>query len=72
MTDRYKRVRIRDAKPGQVFAVENDGGKITLTPVVKAEPKERFPRGSLLKYCTPERDEEMLAIQAGCSLEVPE
>ena len=37
--DDYKRVRIASAKPGQVFAVEDDGGRVTLTPVKEAEPK---------------------------------
>ena len=70
--DKAKRVRIPDAKPGQVFAYETNGKIITLTPVVKSEPQEMFPRGSLLKYITPERNREQLAVQAGCSLEVPE
>src|SRR5437867_4686494 len=64
--DSSKRIRIPDAKPKQVFAYENHGnGTITLTQV-KAEPKQRFPRGSLLKYLTPERDREQLAILKGC------
>ena len=36
-------------------------GTIELTPV-KAEAKERFPRGSLIKYCTPERDLSLIHI----------
>jgi len=64
--DSSKRIRIPDAKPKQVFAYENHGnGTITLTQV-KAELKQRFPRGSLLKYLTPERDREQLAILKGC------
>src|SRR6266550_8042842 len=60
--DDHKRIRIPDAKPRQVFAYENHGdGTITLTEV-KAERKERFPRGSLVKYLTPERDREQLEI----------
>ncbi len=71
--DNRKRIRIPDAIPGQVFAYEREAdGRITLTRVVKAERKERFPKGSLLKYFTPERNKEELAIQAGCSLETPE
>jgi hypothetical protein len=66
VADKWKRVRIGDAKPGQVFAYANNGdGSITLTQV-KAERKPRFPRGSLLKYLTPERDKEQLAILSGC------
>ena len=69
--DKYKRVRLPDAKPQQVFAYANTGdGSITLTPV-KAERKEHFPRGSLLKYFTPERNKEELERLSGCSLEVP-
>ncbi len=69
--DAKRRLRIPDAKPGQVFAYELDGRSIILTPV-KKEPRERFPKGSLLKYLTPERAEEELALQSGCSLEVSE
>lgn len=70
--DAHKRIRIPDAKPKAVFSYENrSDGTITLTPV-KAEAKERFPRGSLLKYLTPERDKEQLALLKGCSLEIPE
>ena len=68
--DRYKRVRIPDAKPQQVFAYANNGdGSFTLTPL-KAERKQVFPRGSLLKYLTPERDKERLAMLSGC-VQVP-
>jgi hypothetical protein len=64
--DGNKRVRIPNVKPGQIFAYDNHGdGTITLTEV-KAERKERFPRGSLLKYITPERDKEQLAILKSC------
>ena len=70
--DAQKRLRIPDAKPKQVFAYESSGdGTITLTPV-NGQRKERFPRGSLRKYLTPQRDKEQLAILKGCSLEVPE
>ena len=64
--DERKRVRLPDAKPGQVFAYANNGdGSLTLTPV-RAEGKERFPHGSLLKYFTPEKDKEEAQIFAGC------
>ena len=64
--DDQKRIRIPDAKPRQVFAYENHGnGTITLTEV-KAERKDRFPRGSLVKYLTPQRDREQLEILKGC------
>src|SRR5258708_2422803 len=64
--DANKRLRIPGAKPKQIFAYEsNSDGTVTLTPV-KIERKGRFPRGSLLKYITPERDKEQLAILKGC------
>jgi len=64
--DDHKRIRIPDAKPRSVYAYTNHGdGTLTLT-LVTAEPKEAFPPGSLLRYLTPERDEEQLAILTGC------
>jgi len=64
--DDSKRIRIPDAKPRQVFAYTNNGdGTITLTEV-KAEKKEAFPRGSLLKHITPDWNKEQLAILSGC------
>ena len=66
--DANKRVRIPDAKPKQVFAYENRGDGTRILTEVKAEAKERFPRGSLLKYLTPERDKEQLEILKGCVL----
>ena len=69
--NKYKRVRLLDAKPQQVLAYANAGdGGIVLTPV-KAARKEAFPRESLLEYFTPERNKEELARLPGCSLEVP-
>ncbi len=66
IVDDQKRIRIPDARPRQVFAYENHGnGTLTLTEV-KAERKQRFPRGSLIKYLTPERDREQLEILKGC------
>lgn len=64
--DDRKRVRIPDAKPGQLFSVEGtpDQG-FTLTPV-KADKPEPFPRGSLLKYFTPAHNAEELEILKGC------
>ena len=65
--DDRKRVRIPDAKPKQVFAYEsNPDGTIVLIPV-KAERKERFPRGSLKKYITVESNREMLQLLKGCA-----
>jgi len=57
--DAHKRIRIPDAKPRQIFAYENEGnGRLVLT-VVRAEAQEPFPRGSLLKYLTSERNKEI-------------
>ncbi len=39
IADNYKRVRIPDAKPHQVFAYDNNGhGTLTLTEVRKVKP----------------------------------
>ena len=68
--DAHKRIRIADLKPGQVLVYTAAGdGTFTLT-LVKAEAKEPFPRGSLAKYFTREKNREELALLAGCSLEV--
>ena len=68
--DSYKRIRIPDAKPKQVFAYEKHGdGTITLTEV-KAERKAAFPKGSLTRYFTGklgrERDKLETALLKGC------
>jgi hypothetical protein len=64
--DSKQRIRLPAFKPGQVFAYSsNVDGSVTLIPV-KAEKKEAFPRGSLRKYLTPERDKEQLGILSGC------
>ena len=41
-------------------------GEIRGRKLVAQKPKEAFPRGSLFKYLTPERDKEQLAILSGC------
>ena len=40
------------------------GRKLVPAKVMKSKPM--FPRGSLLKYLTPERDREQLEILSGC------
>jgi hypothetical protein len=68
--DDQERIRIPDARPRTKFAYENNGnGTITLTEV-RAEPREAFPKGSLLKYLTPERDKEQLALLIGSNLNI--
>lgn len=70
--DAHKRIRIPDARPHTVFAYENHGdGTFTLTEV-NAEAKEPFPKGSLAKYLTPERNREIEALAKGSSLALPE
>ena len=69
--DDQKRIRIPDATPRQVFAYANNGdGTLTLT-LVKAEAAEPFPRGSLLKYLTPARRRDQLALLSGCTWDRP-
>lgn len=64
--DAKQRVRIPDAKPYQAFTYSNNGdGSFTLT-AVKAARKPAFPRGSLLKYFTAEKNREELQILKGC------
>jgi hypothetical protein len=60
------RIRIPGAKPHQKFSYQAEGdGTILLRPI-DAEAEE-FPRGSLTKYLTPERDEEQLDVLKDCA-----
>jgi bifunctional DNA-binding transcriptional regulator/antitoxin component of YhaV-PrlF toxin-antitoxin module len=43
-----------------------EAGEIRGRKLVPRKAKEAFPRGSLLKFITPERDREQLAILASC------
>jgi hypothetical protein len=64
--DSKQRVRLPGIKAGQVLSCNpNADGSILLVPV-KEERKPAFPRGSLLKYLTPERDKEQLVILSAC------
>ena len=73
VVDSKKRVRLPDAKPNQVFVYEQQGdGCFLLTRLVKHEPAEAFPRGSLKKYLTRRKAKEELVLLKACSLEVPE
>ena len=73
IVDSKKRIRLPDAQPKQVFAYERQGeGQFSLTRLIKEEPAETFPRGSLKKYLTRAKAKEELALLKGCSLEVPE
>jgi bifunctional DNA-binding transcriptional regulator/antitoxin component of YhaV-PrlF toxin-antitoxin module len=48
------------------WRVEN--GEIRGRKLVPQKAKEAFPRGSLTKYLTPERDKMQLVILSGCVL----
>ena len=67
--DDQKRIQLPDAEPQQVFSYVNNGDGTMTLALVKAKASEPFPRGSLLKYFTPEKDKEELALLSGCSLE---
>jgi len=69
--DDRKRVRLPSARPGQVFSFEpNTDGSITLVPM-KAQRREMFPRGSMLKYFTPTKNKEELELLKGCVTSQP-
>jgi bifunctional DNA-binding transcriptional regulator/antitoxin component of YhaV-PrlF toxin-antitoxin module len=53
-------------KPNDQVEWRVEAGEIRGRRLVAQRPKEAFPRGSLLKYFTPERDKEELAILSGC------
>jgi antitoxin component of MazEF toxin-antitoxin module len=49
-------------KPNDQLEWRVEAGEIRGRRLVTQKPKEVFPRGSLLKYFTPERDKEELAL----------
>jgi hypothetical protein len=53
-------------KPNDQVEWRVQDGEIRGRKLVAQKPKEAFPRGSLFKHLTPERDKEQLAILAGC------
>ena len=53
-------------KPNDQVEWRVEEGEIRGRQLVAQMPKEAFPPGSLLKYFTPERDKEELAILSGC------
>ncbi len=53
-------------KPNDQVEWRVEGGEIRGRKLVPKKSKEGFPRGSLLKYMTPERDREQLAVLSGC------
>jgi hypothetical protein len=63
--DDQQRLRLPNTKPRQVFRYHRyRGGVIQLVPV-GGRAEEPFPRGSLVDYLTPERDEEQVALLTG-------
>jgi hypothetical protein len=64
--DAKQRVRIPGAKPHQVFAYTNNGQGTFVLTAVSSKTAPRFPRGSLLKYFTAEKNSEELEILKGC------
>ena len=53
-------------KPNDQLEWRVEAGEIRGRRLVAQKPKEAFPPGSLLKYFTPERDKDELAILSGC------
>jgi bifunctional DNA-binding transcriptional regulator/antitoxin component of YhaV-PrlF toxin-antitoxin module len=53
-------------KPNDQVEWHVEGCEIRGRRLVAQKPKETLPRGSLLKYLTPERDKAQLAILSGC------
>ena len=53
-------------KPSDQVEWRVEAGEIRGRKLVAQKPEEAFPRGSLLKYLTPERDKEQLEILSGC------
>jgi hypothetical protein len=64
--DDRSRVKLPGIKPGQVFAFEDQGNGVRVLTEVKKAVKEAFPRGSLLKYFTTEKNAEELGRLKGC------
>jgi bifunctional DNA-binding transcriptional regulator/antitoxin component of YhaV-PrlF toxin-antitoxin module len=53
-------------KPHDQVEWRVEGGEIRGRRLVPQKHKEAFPPGSLLKYFTPQRDKDELAILSGC------
>jgi hypothetical protein len=70
VVDAKNRIRLPHAQPRQVFAYEPEAdGVIRLLPV-KVETEEPFPRGSLVKFLTPEHNAEIALLAKSSSLAV--
>ncbi len=71
--DKKRRMTIPEAvceavglKPHDQVEWRVEGGEIRGRRLVPQKPKEVFPPGSLVKYFTPQRDKDELAILSGC------
>jgi len=53
-------------KPNDLVEWRVEEGEIRGRKLVPQKSEEAFPRGSLLKYFTPERNKEELEILSGC------
>ena len=53
-------------KPNDQVEWRVEAGELRGRLLTAQKPNEAFPPGSLLKYFTPERDKEELAILSGC------
>jgi bifunctional DNA-binding transcriptional regulator/antitoxin component of YhaV-PrlF toxin-antitoxin module len=53
-------------KPNDQVEWRVQDGEIRGRKLLPRKTKQEFPRGSLFKYLTPERDKDQLAILAGC------
>src|SRR5665213_224718 len=53
-------------KPNDQIEWRVEDGEIRGRKLAALKPRKAFPRGSLLKYLTPERDDAQLAILSGC------
>ena len=53
-------------KPNDQVEWRVEAGQLRGRRLAAQQPKEAFPPGSLLKYFTPERNREELAILSGC------
>jgi bifunctional DNA-binding transcriptional regulator/antitoxin component of YhaV-PrlF toxin-antitoxin module len=71
--DKKRRTTIPEAvcdavglKPHDQVEWRAEAGEIRGRRLVAQKPKEAFPPGSLLKFFTPQRDKDELAILSGC------
>ncbi len=58
--------RAAGLKPNDQVEWRVEEGEIRGRKLDSRKPREAFPPGSLVKYLTPERDEEQLAILSAC------